>query len=137
MLVFNNLRRFCAVLSVVLLLPGGLLEARTKKGDKLLKLATAAELRKEYEKALDFYSQALNQDPGDPSYQLGERRVRFQVGMLHVEAGQKLRQAGKLGEALVQFQKAYGVDPSSAIALQEIRRTTEALDQMRTGATPP
>jgi len=68
---------------------------------------------------------------------LGERRVRFQVGMLHVEAGQKLRQAGKLGEALVEFQKAFAVDPSSAIALQEIRRTTEALDQMRKGPASP
>jgi general secretion pathway protein D len=137
MFVFNNLRRFCAILSVFLLLPGGLLEARTKKGDKLLKLAAEAELRKEYEKSLDFYSQALSQDPGDPSYQLGERRVRFQVGMLHVEAGQKLRQAGKLEDALVEFQRAFGVDPSSAVALQEIRRTTEALDQIRKGKTAP
>jgi general secretion pathway protein D len=137
MLVFNNLRRFCAVLSVFLLLPGGLLVARTKKGDKLLKLATEAELRKEYEKSLDLYSQALSQDPADPSYQLGERRVRFQVGMLHVEAGQKLRQAGKLEDALVEFQRAFGVDPGSAVALQEIRRTTEAIEQMRNGKSAP
>src|SRR5271165_2657237 len=68
MLVFNSIRRFLAVFSVALLvLPGGLLEARTKKGDKLLKLAQQAEQGKEYEKALDLYTQAYSQDPSDPS----------------------------------------------------------------------
>ena len=133
MLLFNNLRRFLAVFSVLLVLPGGLLEARTKKGDKLLKLAQIAEQRKEYERALDLYTQALSQDPGDPSYELGLRRVRFQVGTLHVEAGQKLRQDRKLEEALAEFQRAFSVDPSSAIAMQEMRRTTEALEQVRKG----
>jgi len=135
MLVFNNIRRFLAVLGVFLLLPGGLLEARTKKGDKLLKLAQRAELAKEYEKALDLYTQAYSTDPSDPSYELGLRRVRFQVGMLHVEAGQRLRQAGKLEDALVEFQKSFSVDPSSAIAMQEMRRTTEAIEQRRKGST--
>src|SRR5271154_5166034 len=111
MLVFNSIRRFFAILSVALLvLPSGLLEARTKKGDKLLKLGQQAELRREYEKAFDLYTQAYNLDPADPGYEIGLRRVRFQVGMIHVSAGQKLRENGKLDEALMEFQKAYSVD---------------------------
>jgi general secretion pathway protein D len=133
MLAFNHIRQFFAILSIVLLLPTGLLEARTKKGDKILKLAQAAELAKEYEKALDLYTQAMSQDPTDPSYELGLRRVRFQVGMLHVEAGQKLRKDGKLEDALLEFQKGFGADPSSAIALQEMRHTTEMIEQIRKG----
>lgn len=136
MLVFNSIRRFLAVFSVALLvLPGGLLEARTKKGDKLLKLAQQAEQGKEYEKALDLYTQAYSQDPSDPSYELGLRRVRFQVGTIHVAAGQKLRQEGRLEDALVEYQKAYSIDPSSAIAIQEIGRTNEAIEQSRKGAS--
>ncbi len=138
MLVFNSLRRFFAVLSVALLvLPGSVLEARTKKGDKLLKLGQKAELSRDYEKALDLYTQAYSQDPSDPGYEIGLRRVRFQVGMIHVNAGEKLRQAGKLEDALVEFQKAYSVDPSSAIAIQEIRRTDEAIEQSRKGTKKP
>src|SRR5277367_5576779 len=137
MQVFNNLRRFLALLGILLVLPGGVLDARTKKGDKLLKLAQQAELRKEYDKALDLYTQALSQDPADPSYQLGLQRVRFQVGMLHVEGGQRLRQNGKLEDALAEFQKAYAVDPSSAIAIQEIRTTSEEIEQVRKGNVPP
>src|SRR5271166_197453 len=136
MLVFNSIRRFLAVLSVALLMfPGSLLEARTKKGDKLLKLAQKAELGKEYEKAFDLYTQAYSQDPSDPSYELGLRRVRFQVGTIHVAAGQKLRQEGRLEDALVEYQKAYSIDPSSAIAIQEIGRTNEAIEQSRKGAS--
>src|SRR5690349_17842137 len=102
MLAHNNLRCVIALLSVALLLPSEVLQARTRKGDKFLKLARAAELRKEYEQALDYYNQALSQDPADPAYELGVRRTRFQVSQLHVEQGQKLRQAGMLEEALAE-----------------------------------
>lgn len=133
MLIFNNIRQFLAVISILLILPGGLLDARTKKGDKWLKLARQAELGKEYEKALELYTQAYSTDPADSAYEMGVRRVRFQVGILHVESGQKLRQAGKLEEALMEFQKGFNVDPSSAIAMQEMRRTSEAIEQRRNG----
>ncbi len=85
------MRRCCS------LLPADALEARTRKGDKLLKLGSAAEARKEYDKALDYYQQALNQDPQDTIYQLGARRVRFQAGQAHVEAGMKLRTGRQTG----------------------------------------
>ena len=44
-------------------------------------------------------------------------------GEMHVKNGQKLRNAGKLAEALAEFEKAYGIDPASDIAMQEIKRT--------------
>src|SRR5258708_351502 len=104
------------------------LPARTRKGDKLIAQGRQAELRKQYDEALDFYEQALSEDPADYGYQLNMNRTRFQAGQAHVEQGLRLRKEGKTGAALVEFEKGYSIDPSSSIAEQEIRRTREILD---------
>src|SRR5260370_15080695 len=137
MIACNKLRGLTGIAAMLLVIPANTLEGRTRKGDKLLQQARAAEARKDYEGALDLYNQAIGQDPQDPAYMLGARRVRFQASQAHVEAGMRLRQAGQLEEALVEFQKAFNVDPGSSIALQQIHQTTEALDQRRKGAVPP
>src|SRR5262249_27853346 len=55
-------------------------------------------------------------------------RIRFLAGASHVHRGQLLREAGKLQEALTEFQKAAEIDPASFIAQQEIRRTQRLMD---------
>src|SRR5579872_5665979 len=133
MIVCNRLRGLALVMAALLALPAGSLEARTKKGDKLVKLARDAEAQRDYDKALDYYEQALSQDPQDPGYQLGARRMRFLAGQTHVEAGMRLRNSGQLEQSLVEFQRAYSLDPGSAIAAQQIREVTDALDQKKKG----
>src|SRR5205823_1345454 len=56
------------------------------------------------------------------------RRLRFETGVMHIKNGQKLRSDGKLADALTEFEKAYGIDPASDIAAQEIRRTKEMIE---------
>ena len=38
-------------------------------------------------------------------------------------SGLTVRGQGQLGEALIEFQKAYAINPGSAIALQELQET--------------
>jgi general secretion pathway protein D len=57
--------------------------------------------------------------------------VHFQAGQSHIDKGMKLRSAGQLGEALIEFQKAYAINPGSAAAAQEVRRTTEMIERER------
>ena len=122
---------------MLILLPVPSVDANNKKGDKFMKLGEAAEARKDYDAALEFYTKALGTDPKEVVYQLATRRVRFQASQAHVEAGLKLRQASKLEQALVEFQKAFSIDPGSTVALQEIKHTTDALDQIKKGNVPP
>ncbi len=118
------LNRLGVILGVAALLSATVfLEARTRKGDRYLKDGRAAEVRREYDKALELFEKAVAEDPFDSGYQLALRRVRFQAGQAHVHNGQKLRVEGKLEEALAEFQKAYAIDPGSSIAEQELRRT--------------
>jgi general secretion pathway protein D len=137
MLGFNKLRSVVAVLAVLTLLPVPGLEARNRKGDKVLKLGSDAEARQDFDQALEYYTQAVTQDPKDAGYQVAVRRVRFRAAEAHVEKGMKLKQEHQLEQALVEFQKAFNMDPGSAIAVQEIREVSEAQDQQRKGKVPP
>jgi general secretion pathway protein D len=103
--------------------------AHTRKGDKFLALGKEREAHKDWDGALDFYQKALAEDPTDPGYQLEVNQSRFQSSQAHVAQGLKLRKQGSLGQALVEFQKAYGIDPSSGVAEQEIKTTLQMIER--------
>jgi general secretion pathway protein D len=136
MIPFNRLRVLAAFCALWLTVPTGSLEARTRKGDKAMKLGAQAEGRKEYDTALEYYQQALNEDPSDATYQLATRRVRFASGQAHVDAGNKLLKADEMEKALAEFQRAFAVDPGSMIALQNMQQTKELLEQKQKGLVP-
>jgi general secretion pathway protein D len=137
MISFNRLRAVVPLCVALLLLPADCLQARTRKGDKLFKLGTEAEARKEYDKALEYYEQALKTDPQETIYELATRRARFESGQEHVKAGKKQLDANELEKALAEFQKAFASDPGSMIALQNIQQTKDLLEQKAKGLLPP
>ncbi len=137
MIPFNKLRALAPFCVALLLLPAGGLEAGNRKADKLFKLGEQAEARKDYDKALEYYEQALEIDPKETTYELAARRARFEAGEAHVEAGKKLLKAEDLEKALAEFQKAFAADPGSMIALQDMQQTKELLEQKQKGLVPP
>jgi len=88
-----------------------------------------AEARQNYEEAYDFYKQAYNLKPKDLKFRASYERTRFLAAASHVHRGQLLRDAGKLEEALAEFQKAIEIDASSFIAQQELRRTQQMINE--------
>jgi general secretion pathway protein D len=61
---------------------------------------------------------------------------------MHLTNGTKIRAQGQLGEALLEFQKAFAMNPSSTLAEQEIIRTQQMIERERrrveqTGAQAP
>ena len=127
-MVSNRIRQFVAVL-IACGLVNPVLLGGTRKGEKLLKEGQAAELKKDYDRALELFEQALELAPQDPAYQLAERRARTEAGEAHYANGVKLRTAQKLDEALLEFQKSFLVDPSRQSAAQEIRATMEMIKE--------
>src|SRR5437660_4409806 len=92
--------------------------------------------------AYDFYKQAYDLKPKDLLYRTSFQRMRFLSAASHVHRGQLLREAGKLDEALAEFQEATDIDSSSFIAQQELRRTQQMIDesknpQPQAAASPP
>ena len=112
----------------LLLLFGLILPSSAESSRSLYNKGKDAEARQNYEQAYDFYKKAYDQTPKDVSYRSAYERLRFLAGASHVHRGQLLRESGRLQEAMVEFQKAAEIDPSSAIAKQEIRVTQQMLD---------
>jgi general secretion pathway protein D len=129
MYLFNRLTAI--VLTSVLLAPMLPLEARTKKGDKFLAEGRLHEQKKEWDEAVEAYDKALSEDPADILYQMASTKIHFQAAQSHIDKGLKLRTQGQLGEALIELQKAYAINPGSPAAVQEIRRTTDMIERER------
>src|SRR5271166_6109170 len=111
-------------LALVLLLVAAItLPAAADKAKTLYDQGQDAEARQNYEGAYDFYKQAYDLKPKDLRYRTAYQRARFEAAAAIVHRGQKLRQEGKLDEALAAFQKAVMIDSSLFIAQQELTRT--------------
>jgi len=134
--------RWIRAAAVVLLAVAATLPAVADQAKSLFKKGEDAEARQNYEQAYDDYKAAYDLKPKDLSYRAAFERLRFLAGASHVHRGQLLREAGKLEEALAEFQKAAEIDASSAIARQEIRITQELIEKAKspapqTTARPP
>ena len=110
-----------------LLVFAALLLAGCPKGNQDYAAARKAESLQDYDTALVHYERALRAEPTNTEFRLRAVRMRFEAGQFHVEQGRKAVQRGDLQLALAEFQKAQAIDPSSAIAEQEVRRTMDSL----------
>lgn len=99
------------------------------KGRDDFKAGKKAEAIQDLDTALVHYERALKADPQNVEYRLKATRLRFEAAQAHVDAGQKLREKGELALAVAEFEKAAAMDPSSVIAVQELRATLELLRQ--------
>jgi general secretion pathway protein D len=135
------MKRLIRSAAMVLLVLAVSLAIAADKAKTVYNKGKDAEARQNYEQAYDFYKQAYDLKPGDLTYRSAFERLRFLAGASHVHRGQLLSEAGQLDAALAEFQKAIEIDPSSAIAQQEIRHTKQMIDAAKaTGpksAAPP
>ncbi len=90
-----------------------------------------AEARQNYEVAYNFYKQAYDLKPKDLRYRASFERIRFEAAASIVHHGQKLREDGKLDDALAEFQRALAIDPSLFIAKQELNRTQKLINDQK------
>src|SRR5580692_10053714 len=116
----ESMRRSCIVILSVGL---GLFAAGCPKGQTDYSKGRKAETIQDYDAALEFYTKALKSDPNNAGYKIRLNQTRFEAGEMHIKLGLKQRENGDLQGAAAQFQRAQIVDPSSAIAGQELKKT--------------
>ena len=96
-----------------------------------------AEVRQDFEAAYEFYKQAYEKNPKELTYRASYNRMRFEAAAKKVSRGQMLREQGQLDAALAEFQKAAEIDPSSASAQQEIKRTQDLIQKQQNPQASP
>jgi len=116
-------RNFSGLLLIVV----AVLVAGCSKGNQQYKAGTKAESLNDYDTALENYNKALRAEPNNTEYKLKAARARFEASTWHLEQGQRLRDQSNLELALGEFRKALMIDPSSAVAAQEVKATMDLL----------
>src|SRR5471032_3275464 len=103
----------CLVLLIALL---AALPAAADKAKSFYSKGQRAEARQQYEDAYQYFKQAYDLHPEDVQFRSAFERTKFLAGASHVHRGQVMRDAGKLEDAMKEFQLAATIDPSSGIA---------------------
>ena len=122
---------YCSLLLVVSAAP-----ALADKAKSFYDKGKDAEARQQYEQAYEYFKQAYDLKPKTVAYRVSFQRTRFLAAASHVHKGQLLRDAGKLQDAMAEFQKAAEIDPANFLAVQESRRTKEMIDQAASPSAP-
>jgi general secretion pathway protein D len=125
------MRRLMRPALLLLLVAVVTLPAIADKAKDLFAKGQDAEARQQYEVAYGFFKQAYDLKPKDLRYRAAFERIRFEAAATIVHNGQKLREEGKLDEAVAEFQKALALDPSLFIAKQELNRTLKIINDQR------
>ncbi len=132
------MKRVTRVLAVLLIFTTAAMAA--DKAKQFFKQGLAAESRLAYVDAYNFYHQAYDLKPDDLTYRASFERVRFLAAASLVHQGELLVNSGKLQEALTDFERALGIDPSSFIAQQEANKVRTMLlkeQKEKEGTAPP
>jgi len=105
--------------------------ALADKGQSSYKQGSDLEARQNYEGAYAAYERAYDASPRDTRYRAALTRIRFLAAASKVHRATLLQQAGQLDEALMLFEEAARIDPSSPIASQQAMNTRKMIQQGR------
>ena len=132
------MKRFSGVLVLLLLVAVSAIASSDKQAKQLFQKGTEAQARQDYIAAYNFFHQAYQLKPTDVAYRSAYEYVRFLAAASYVHQGELLTNAGKLQEALTDFEQALAIDPSSFIAQQQSNKIRLMIKQsLNPTATPP
>ena len=132
------IKRFTRILAVLLMAAALPAMASSDKAAKALyQKGKAAEAREDYITAYNDYHQAWELKPTDLRYRTAAEFVRFLAAASYVHQGEILVKAGKLQEALTDFEQAIAIDPSSFIAQQQANKVRQLLLKEQKPAPAP
>ena len=80
-----------------------------------------AEQTQDYDQAVVEYTKALRQKPADPSIRMALQRAKLRAAEFHYNRGRRLASAGKLEDAIVEFQIALEMNPSGSDCEEALR----------------
>jgi len=131
------MKRFVSLLMLLCVLAVSAFASADKQAKQLYEKGKEAEARQDYIGAFNFYQQAYKLKPSDLTYRASAEFVRFLAAASYVHQGELLMTAGKLQEALTDFEQALAIDPSSFIAQQMINKINQMLKNAQNPSPAP
>ncbi len=128
-----------ALTAVLAVLGLSSLSLYAESAGSLFKRGTNAEAREDYDAAFNYYQKAYAAAPKDLRYKAAFYRVRITASAQHVTKGRKLVASGDEQGALVEFLRAFEIDPGNESAQQEIdkvRKNQGAAPQLTETSLP-
>jgi general secretion pathway protein D len=86
-----------------------------------------AEIALDYDRAVVEYAKALRLAPGDAGVRTGLERAKLRAAEVHFQHGRRLAATGKYEQALVEYQMASEMNPTSGDIDDELRATRNKL----------
>ena len=130
--------RKVAFISIVLII---LAIAGCSTFNQSYKLATKEAANKNWDEAIKYYEQAIQEDPGNSAYRLALTRAKILASYTHVFRARSLASEGKIEEALVEYQKALSYDPNTRAIVVEVQllktKEQKAPEPAETKIEPP
>jgi general secretion pathway protein D len=102
-------------------------------GYRNLREAQVAETTGDWDRAVLHYLELIERDPGNLRYKSGLLRAKMQASHAHFEQAKKLRDAGLLGQSMVELQKAVQLDPTNQYARAELDKVRDELEAAAAG----
>ncbi len=90
-------------------------------------VARDAERQQDYDRAVVEYTKVVRADPDDLNARAGLARVKLRASLGHFTRARRLAAASKLEEALVEYQIAYELNPTSGDIERELSSTRQTL----------
>ena len=91
----------------------------------------------DWEAAVGFYRQALDDDPDRPDYKIALERAMLATSAMYVERGRQFEAANQLEEALRAYRKAQEFEPSNRQLAAKAAQVERTLRDRVEAATPP
>ena len=94
------------------------------------------EVAEEWDKAVEEFAIAVNDDPGNAEYRLHLHRALFQASQMYMRIGNTAAQEKDYQGAYVAYRKAYGYDPVNELAKAEMVRMVRMQEALQKGNDP-
>lgn len=91
-------------------------------GKKYFQEGMKAEVREEWDKAVEQFALAVVKSPKNPEYRLHLQRALFNASQMYMKQGANQANEKDYAGAYTSFRKAYGYDPTNELAKSEMER---------------
>ncbi len=106
------------------------------EGKKQFKIGMKHEAAKEWDKAVEAYTIAVNDNPKNPEYLLHLRRALFHASQQYMTYGRNSAEEKDFATAYTYFRKAYAFDPVNELAKSEMARMVRLQEETKNGKKP-